>query len=81
MNVDHANDHSSFKADVAPVKQSNLCCEITLPTKPLKDFSETGKMKKRIRVPKEKYAEFLEYKKHNHMLWLTHEKFNSTKST
>ena len=40
MNVDHANDHSSFKADVAPVKQSNLCCEINLPTKPLKDLND-----------------------------------------
>jgi ribonucleoside-diphosphate reductase alpha chain len=35
MNVDHANSHSSFVEDIAPVKQSNLCCEITLPTKPL----------------------------------------------
>ena len=35
MNVDHANDHSSFDTTVAPIKQSNLCCEITLPTKPL----------------------------------------------
>jgi len=35
MNVDHANDHSSFDTKVAPIKQSNLCCEITLPTKPL----------------------------------------------
>ena len=40
MNVDHANDHSSFKAEVAPVKQSNLCCEIDLPTKPLNDFND-----------------------------------------
>lgn len=40
MNVDHANDHGSFKADVAPIKQSNLCCEIDLPTKPLKDFND-----------------------------------------
>ena len=35
MNVDHANTHGSFKEDVAPVRQSNLCCEINLPTKPL----------------------------------------------
>jgi len=35
MNVDHANDHSSFDTKVAPIKQSNLCCEINLPTKPL----------------------------------------------
>jgi len=35
MNVDHANTHGAFKPEVAPVKQSNLCCEIDLPTKPL----------------------------------------------
>ena len=35
MNVDHANTHSSFVEDVAPVRMSNLCCEINLPTKPL----------------------------------------------
>ena len=32
MNIDHCNSHSSF--DV-PVRMSNLCQEITLPTKPL----------------------------------------------
>tara|TARA_B110000858_G_scaffold67890_1_gene78893 strand:- start:11639 stop:13957 length:2319 start_codon:yes stop_codon:yes gene_type:complete len=40
MNVDHANDHSSFIASKAPIKQSNLCCEINLPTKPLNDFND-----------------------------------------
>ncbi len=40
MNVDHANTHSSFNETVAPVKQSNLCCEINLPTKPLNAFSD-----------------------------------------
>jgi ribonucleoside-diphosphate reductase alpha chain len=40
MNVDHANDHGSFKPDLAPIKQSNLCCEINLPTKPLNDFND-----------------------------------------
>jgi ribonucleoside-diphosphate reductase alpha chain len=40
MNVDHANTHSSFDEAIAPVKQSNLCCEIDLPTKPLNDFSD-----------------------------------------
>ena len=35
MNVDHANSHSAFKPELAPIKQSNLCCEINLPTKPL----------------------------------------------
>ena len=40
MNVDHANTHSSFKQDVAPIKQSNLCCEIDLPTKPLENIMD-----------------------------------------
>jgi ribonucleoside-diphosphate reductase alpha chain len=38
MNVDHANDHGSFID--APIKQSNLCCEINLPTKPLRDIND-----------------------------------------
>jgi ribonucleoside-diphosphate reductase alpha chain len=32
MNIDHCNSHSSFKD---PIYMSNLCQEITLPTKPL----------------------------------------------
>jgi ribonucleoside-diphosphate reductase alpha chain len=35
QNVDHCNTHSPFNPAVAPVKQSNLCLEIALPTKPL----------------------------------------------
>ena len=35
MNVDHANTHGAFIEEVAPIRQSNLCCEIDLPTKPL----------------------------------------------
>ena len=45
MNVDHANTHSSFDEKVAPVRQSNLCCEINLPTKPLSSFdSDEGEI-------------------------------------
>ena len=40
MNVDHANEHGSFIVDKAPIKMSNLCCEITLPTTPLKDIHD-----------------------------------------
>ena len=40
MNVDHANDHGSFKADLAPIRQSNLCCEIDLPTNPLEHIDD-----------------------------------------
>ena len=41
QNVDHCNTHSAFNPELAPIKQSNLCLEITLPTKPvlLKDDS------------------------------------------
>ena len=37
MNVDHANSHSSFKD---PVYMSNLCQEITLPTKPIQHIDD-----------------------------------------
>ena len=37
MNVDHANNHSSFKDTVY---MSNLCQEITLPTKPLQHIDD-----------------------------------------
>ena len=40
MNVDHANDHGSFIAEEAPIRMSNLCCEIDLPTKPLEDIHD-----------------------------------------
>lgn len=35
QNVDHCNTHSPFNPKLAPVRQSNLCLEIALPTKPL----------------------------------------------
>ncbi|RWU12077.1 ribonucleoside-diphosphate reductase subunit alpha [Pseudidiomarina gelatinasegens] len=35
QNVDHCNTHSPFDPKVAPIRQSNLCLEIALPTKPL----------------------------------------------
>lgn len=40
QNVDHCNTHSPFDPSVAPVRQSNLCLEIALPTKPLNDISD-----------------------------------------
>ena len=40
QNVDHANTHSPFKVDRAPIKMSNLCCEIDLPTVPLTDVND-----------------------------------------
>ena len=40
MNVDHANSHGAFDEQAAPIRQSNLCCEINLPTKPLNAFND-----------------------------------------
>lgn len=40
QNVDHCNTHSAFDPKVAPIRQSNLCLEITLPTKPLEDIND-----------------------------------------
>ena len=45
MNVDHANEHSSFEEKVAPIHMSNLCCEIDLPTQPLEAYDDhTGEI-------------------------------------
>jgi len=45
MNVDHANDHGSFDPKVAPIRMSNLCCEIDLPTTPLESYDDhTGEI-------------------------------------
>ncbi|CAL4042401.1 Ribonucleoside-diphosphate reductase 1 subunit alpha [Buchnera aphidicola (Phyllaphis fagi)] len=38
QNVDHCNSHSAFNPNIAPIKQSNLCLEITLPTSPIHDI-------------------------------------------
>lgn len=40
QNVDHCNVHSPFKPEVAPVRQSNLCLEIALPTSPLNNVND-----------------------------------------
>ena len=40
QNVDHANTHSPFKEEIAPIKMSNLCAEIDLPTVPLNDLND-----------------------------------------
>ena len=40
QNIDHCNTHSAFNPELAPIKQSNLCAEITLPTKPLNNISD-----------------------------------------
>lgn len=40
QNIDHCNTHSAFNSKKAPIKQSNLCMEITLPTKPLNNIND-----------------------------------------
>ena len=40
QNVDHCNTHSPFDPKQAPVRQSNLCMEIALPTQPLNDLND-----------------------------------------
>jgi len=44
MNVDHANDHGAFISKKAPIRMSNLCCEIDLPTSPLSDNPDEGEI-------------------------------------
>ncbi|VFP78529.1 Ribonucleoside-diphosphate reductase 1 subunit alpha [Candidatus Erwinia haradaeae] len=40
QNVDHCNTHSPFNPVLAPIRQSNLCLEITLPTKPMQNIND-----------------------------------------
>ncbi|WP_404340205.1 class 1a ribonucleoside-diphosphate reductase subunit alpha [Pseudoalteromonas mariniglutinosa] len=40
QNVDHCNTHSPFISTIAPIRQSNLCLEIALPTKPLNNVND-----------------------------------------
>ncbi|MCV2508661.1 MAG: ribonucleoside-diphosphate reductase subunit alpha [Candidatus Lightella neohaematopini] len=42
QHVDHCNTHSSFNPKIAPIRQSNLCLEIVLPTKPLEDIYDSN---------------------------------------
>ncbi|GGJ01489.1 class 1a ribonucleoside-diphosphate reductase subunit alpha [Halopseudomonas pertucinogena] len=42
QNVDHCNTHSPFDPKVAPVRQSNLCLEIALPTSPLESMDDAN---------------------------------------
>ena len=65
MNVDHCNDHGSFDKRKALIKMSNLCQEITLPTTPLKDINDGGPEVKVMKLTKEEYQKYLEWKKIN----------------
>jgi ribonucleoside-diphosphate reductase alpha chain len=40
QNVDHCNTHSPFDPKQAPIRQSNLCLEIALPTQPMDDIND-----------------------------------------
>lgn len=40
QNVDHCNTHSPFDPSIAPIRQSNLCMEIALPTAPLTNIND-----------------------------------------
>lgn len=40
QNVDHCNTHGSFIESVSPIRMSNLCQEVLIPTKPLNDVND-----------------------------------------
>ncbi|AKC60040.1 class 1a ribonucleoside-diphosphate reductase subunit alpha [Blochmannia endosymbiont of Polyrhachis (Hedomyrma) turneri] len=40
QHVDHCNTHSPFDSKIAPIRQSNLCMEVLLPTKPLQNIND-----------------------------------------
>jgi len=65
MNVDHANEHGSFDPAVAPIRQSNLCCEVTLPTAPLNSENDGEPEKKLIKMTIEEYQKYKRWKINN----------------
>ncbi len=52
FNVDNVNDHSSF---LEPIRMSNLCAEITLPTSPVGQVSQT-----KVNVTKDRLFDFMQ---------------------
>jgi len=40
QNIDNCNKQSSFVEEKHPIEQSNLCCEITLPTRPFNSMGD-----------------------------------------
>lgn len=56
MMADEANRHSPFKV---PVKQSNLCMEILLPTSPLESLTDDGTELRMVKVRKENLSAYL----------------------
>lgn len=42
QNIDHCNTHGSFDSKKHPISMSNLCQEITLPTRPFESLDDTN---------------------------------------
>ena len=61
MNVDHVNTHGAYLEDLAPIRQSNLCAEIALPTMPLQSIDGYHK-NVRVKVPKHKVEEYKKWR-------------------
>jgi ribonucleoside-diphosphate reductase alpha chain len=59
MLVDEVNRHSPFKI---PIKQSNLCMEIGLPTSPLESLDDDGTELKIVKVKRDRINEYLEFR-------------------
>jgi hypothetical protein len=63
MNIDHANEHSSF---LDKIYMSNLCTEINLATSPLHHMDDGLVEKRLIKVKKSDYNKYEMLKKKNH---------------
>jgi ribonucleoside-diphosphate reductase alpha chain len=59
MLVDEVNRHSPFKI---PIKQSNLCMEIGLPTSPLESLDDDGTELRVVKVQRDRINEYLEFR-------------------
>ncbi len=67
MNIDHANDHSSF---LDQITMSNLCTEITLPVKHMSHIDDGKLVKRYIKVKNENIEAYNKWRLENPYLYL-----------
>lgn len=65
QNVDHSNNHGSFIAEEAPIRMSNLCAEITLPTQPLSSIDDGKPEIHTLKMSQDEYKKYIEWKLNN----------------
>lgn len=70
MNIDHANEHSSFNDKIW---MSNLCVEVVLPTSPINHIDDGKRANKIIKIKADRVSELEIYMKENNDIYTIEE--------